>query len=235
MPVSKDLFNKIRDKHGEYASWAIWQEPDLSTVPLKPKMMPEVTKKLDAMGIESPYNIIGTGASLAMDIDIFQNVSEEILCKLNPNFILLGLNFSTGKVNTLMNFHSKDGNIGKLRYAIRKSPFSGAYMTDIIKNYSEPNANELMKYLRENKEFEQKNVRDFENEISILGTENPVIIALGNDVYKILKRNGILKKYKVVKITHYSAPLSCPIGEAGEYHKDRVMPVLVQALTCKSW
>ena len=73
------------------------------------------------------------------------------------------------------------------------------------------------------------------NEISIVGTENPVIIALGNDVYKILKRNGILKKYKVVKITHYSAPLSCPIGEAGEYHKDRVMPVLVQALTCKSW
>ena len=92
MPISRNLFNKIRDNHGEYASWAIWHEP------------------------HKPFSEVGTGSSSGMDIDIFQDVSEEILSKLNAEFILVGLNFSTGSVNTLMNFHSTDGNIGKLRY-----------------------------------------------------------------------------------------------------------------------
>jgi len=210
MAISRELFNKIREEHGEHASWGIWAEPEESS----------------SEGVEG------------MDIDIFQDVSEEILSKLKPNFILLGLNWSTGSVDTLMNFHSRDGNIAKLRYAIRNSPLHGAYMTDLIKNHSEPNSKALMKYLRSNPDVEKENVRNFENEISILGTNNPVIIALGQDVYTILKRSRLTEKYKVVKITHYSAWFrknECPKDKAGEYHKRRVMPVLVQALNCEPW
>ena len=210
MSISRDLFNKIRDKHGDHASWAVWNEPR-----------------------EGDERLSG-----GMDYRIFDNVTDELLSQLNPEYVFLGLNWSKGSVPTLMNFHSVDGNIGKLRYAIRRSPFYGAYMTDIIKNYSEPNAKELMKYLRLNPQFEKENVRAFENEISILGTKDPVIIALGNNVYDILKRHGIIEQYKVVKITHYSAPFGkgeVPRGEAGEYHKRKVMPVLVEALNCKPW
>jgi hypothetical protein len=209
MAITMDLFEKIREEYGQYASWAIWAE-------------------------DNKYSEGVRG----MDIDIFQNVTKDILSQLNPNFVILGLNWSKGSPGILMNFHSRDSNIGKLRYAVRNSPLHGAYMTDIIKNHSEPNSKELMKYLQLNPRVEKENVRDFENEISILEIEDPVIIANGKNVYEILKRNHIAERYKVIKITHYSAPFGkneCPKGKAGEYHKRRVMPDLVQGLNCKPW
>ena len=204
MAVSRELFNTIREEYGEYASWAIWAEND-------------------------DY----TGGVEGMDVDIFQNVSMEILSELNPNFVLLGLNWSTGRPGILMNFHSRDSNIGKLRYAIRNSPLHGAYMTDLIKNRSEPNSKELMKYLRLNPEVEEENVRSFEKEISMLGVERPIIIANGKYVYQILERNGLIDRYKIIKVTHYSA--WTPGGRAEVIHKNRIMPILVKELNCKPW
>lgn len=204
MAVSRELFNTIREEYGEYASWAIWAEND-------------------------DYN----GGVEGMDVDIFRNVSMEILSELNPNFVLLGLNWSTGRPRILMNFHSRDSNIGKLRYAIRNSPLHGAYMTDLIKNHSEPNSKELMRFLRSNPEVEKENVRSLEKEISMLGTEKPIIIANGKNVYQILERNGLIARYKVIKVTHYSA--RTPGGRAEVIHKNRIMPILVKELNCKPW
>ena len=106
-------------------------------------------------------------------------------------------------------------------------------MTDLIKNHSEPNSKELMRFLRTNPEVEKENVRSLEKEISMLGTEKPIIIANGKNVYQILERNGLIARYKVIKVTHYSA--RTPGGRAEVIHKDRIMPILVKELNCNPW
>ena len=76
-------------------------------------------------------------------------------------------------------------------------------MTDIIKSFEEKISGNLMKYLSKNKQFEKENIEKFEQELIDIGSINPIIIALGNDSYKILKRH--FKKYKIFKVSHYSA------------------------------
>ena len=53
------------------------------------------------------------------------------------------------------------------------------------------------------KSFEKENAETFEQELLDIGAENPIIIALGNDSYKILKRN--FKNLNIYKVPHYSA------------------------------
>ena len=137
-----------------------------------------------------------------------------------------------------MNFHSGDGNIGKLRYAIRKSPLWGAYITDIIKNYPEAKAKQVIKKCQNDPEFEKKNVDWFRQEISDLSDDNPIIIALGDAVEEILERH----KIKHTKIRHYSYQYWASkmgfkdvTGLAGYFHKETIMPVLVEELGLKPW
>ena len=59
-------------------------------------------------------------------------------------------------------------------------------------------------YLNDNPDVERKNIETFREELKDLGTENPTIIALGNDAYKILTRN-LEDTFTIVKVTHYSA------------------------------
>jgi hypothetical protein len=59
-----------------------------------------------------------------------------------------------------------------------------------------------MQYLRKNKTFEKENTLKFEQELKDIGSKSPIIIAFGNDSYKILKRN--FKQYKIYKVSHYS-------------------------------
>lgn len=173
-------FNMIKDKYGHMSSWAIWGKIN----PMKPK---------ENMG----------------DISFFEDPNKELLKKLNPNIVLVGLNISQGVPRKFGNFHPNysSGQDYKTRYAVVDTIFEGAYMTDIIKDFSEKVSGKMMKYLKENKDFEIENVKSFEEELKDIGSDNPVLIALGNDTYKILKRN-FNDKYKVFKVTHYSAFIS---------------------------
>lgn len=80
-------------------------------------------------------------------------------------------------------------------------------MTDIIKDFEEKASKKLMEYLKENKNFEKENIETFEQEIKDINSDNPILIAIGNDSYKILKRN-LGNKYKIFKVSHYSAFIS---------------------------
>lgn len=77
-------------------------------------------------------------------------------------------------------------------------------MTDIIKDFEQKVSGELMKYLRDNKEFEKENIDTFEQELKDIGATKPIIIAFGTACYKILQRN-FKEKYRIYKVTHYSA------------------------------
>ena len=173
--ITKEKFYSIKEKYGRVASWAIWAHED-----------------------KEPKSNMG-------DLTVLDpEINKNLLSELNPNVVLVGLNFSED-VNhkPFENFHAGGKFTDfKTRYALRDSPYWGGYMTDIIKDYSEKESGELVKYLKTNKAFEQSNVESFRQELRDIGVEKPTLVAFGNAVYDILKRN--LPEFEIVKITHYA-------------------------------
>ncbi len=175
--INQEKFEFILEKYGHYASWAIWADVG-----------------------EKPKSNIG-------DLSVFDiNHNPGLLEQLNPDVIFVGLNVSRGLMeDPLANFHDArpEAMDFKIRYALRGSPFWGAYMTDIIKDFDQKESRKVWSYLRTNKQFENENARLFHEEINDLGTHNPTIIAFGDVVYRILMRN-FRNDYRILKVPHYS-------------------------------
>lgn len=170
---------EIKVKYGHVGSLAIWKPIDKTQ---KPKF--------------------GMG-----DISHFDNEENLII---NRNFVLVGLNLSgKGSIDTpFRNFHPTHSTAHdyKIRYAIEDTIFSGAYMTDIIKDYEEVMSGKVMKYLNSNPDVKKENIKLFEEELNDICAKDPVIIAFGNDCFKIL--NELKGKYKIYKVPHYSSCIS---------------------------
>jgi len=179
--ITKEHYIEIAKKYGEFASWAVWVNED--------------TK---------PKSNIG-------DMSIFDfEKNPKLLETLNPNVIMVGLNFSrTMEREVFVNFHDKrpQGQDYKIRYAFRDTKYYGAYMTDIIKDFEEKISGNVLSCLKDNKEFELQNVRLFEQEIKDLKCSDPLIIAFGNITYDILKKH-FSEKYRIKKVMHYSQQIS---------------------------
>lgn len=175
--IEQIKFEFIKKKYGYYSSWAIWADVG-----------------------EKPKSNVG-------DLRVFDIKNNAgLFQQLNPNIILVGLNISRGRMKEpLANFHDKrpEAMDFKIRYALSGSPFWGAYMTDIIKDFDQKTSGKVMSYLRRNKPFEKENVSSFREEINDLGSHDPTIIAFGRDVHTILTRN-FTNEYKIFKIPHYS-------------------------------
>lgn len=179
--IDQTKFEFIKKKYGHYASWAIWANEEK-----RPK---------DNMGVS-----------------IFDNIESnpDLLNQLKPDIILVGLNISRGAIKVpLSNFHPSypEAQDYKTRFALKGSPFWGAYMTDIIKDFDQKDSGKLMSYLRNNKPFEEKNIEIFREEIKNLGVDKPTIVAFGVATYKILDRN-FKNEFKIFKIPHYSHYIS---------------------------
>ena len=173
--ITREKFDSIKEKYGRVASWAIWAHED-----------------------EEPKSNMG-------DLTVLDpEINKNLLSELNPNVVLVALNFSED-VNhkPFENFHA-GGKFQdyKTRYALRDSPYWGGYMTDIIKNQPEKNSDELVKYLKTHPDEVQSNVESFRQELRDIGAKKPKLVAFGNDVYDILKRN--LPEFEIVKIPHYA-------------------------------
>ena len=150
--------------------------------------------------------IIELGKDNVGDLSVFDIKNNvELLQQLKPSIIMVGLNISRRIEVPLANFHDlrHQAMDFKIRYALRGSPFWGAYMTDIIKDFEQKASGKVMTYLRTDKPFEEENVKVFREEINILGIDNPTIIAFGSDAYSVLNRN-FKNEYNILKIPHYS-------------------------------
>lgn len=179
--ITRKKFEFIKKKYGHYASWAIWAD----------------------FG-EKPKENVG---NLSV-FDIEKN--PRLLKQLKTNIILVGLNISRVVIKVpFANFHDAKSKAMdfKIRYALRGSPFWGAYMTDIIKNFDQKESGKVISYLRTYKQFEEKNIQIFRKEMKDIGADNPTVIALGNDAYMILNRK-FKNEYKILKIPHYSKYIS---------------------------
>ena len=179
--ITKSLYQNIANKYGEFASWAIWANEGIK-----------------------PKSNIG-------DLDIFDlDKNPKLLETLNPNVIMVGLNFSrTIAKETFVNFHDKrpQGQDYKIRYAFRDTEFYGAYMTDIIKDFEEKISGNVKEYLKAHNDFELDNIKLFEQEIKDLQCVDPLIIAFGNISYDLLNKH-FGNQYRIKKIMHYSHQIS---------------------------
>ena len=174
--ITKEKFYSIKEKYGRVASWSIWAHED-----------------------KEPKSNMG-------DLTVLDpEINKNLLSELNPNVVLVALNFSEDVDHKpFENFHA-GGKFQdyKTRYALRDSPYWGGYMTDIIKNHPEKKSKELVKYLKTHPDEVQSNVESFRQELRDIGTEKPKLVAFGNAVHDILKKN--LPEFEIVKIPHYAA------------------------------
>lgn len=179
--IQKEHYFEIAEKYGQWASWAIWAE--------------EGDRPKSNMGDTSIFDL---------------NKNPDILNQINPNVIMVGLNFSRAtKKERFGNFHDRrpQAQDYKIRYAFKNTKYYGAYMTDIIKDFKQQSSHKVSFYLKENRDFEEKNISLFQEEINDLKSTNPLIIAFGNEVFKILNRH-FKNKYRIIKVPHYSIYIS---------------------------
>lgn len=185
-------FELMKRKYGHYASWAIWIDRWI-----KPK---------DNIG----------------DLSVFNTEKDDsILKELNPNIVLVGLNISRPIEAKLGNFHDPRPQAMdyKIRYALLKSPYWGAYITDIIKDFEQKISGKMMSYLKVNKIFEEENIITFRDELEVIGSNNPEIVAFGRDVFKILNKH-FSSEFEITAIPHYSNYVS------KEKYRDEVRDIL---------
>jgi hypothetical protein len=173
-----EKFNFIRQKYGQVASWAVWEE----------------------QGETAMYNM--------GDLNILDpQQNPNVLSELKPDVVFVGLNVSRdiADFEPFSNFHPTyfRAQDYKTRFALQDTELWGGYMTDIIKDHVGKNANEVKNYLRDNTGVEEKNIETFRKELKDLGTENPTIIAFGDDAHNILIRH-LNNEFLIYMVTHYS-------------------------------
>lgn len=188
--VSLETFNSVKEKYGRQASWAIW-----GSFGKKPK---------DNMD----------------DLSIFDEPRlHSTLPQLTTDYVLVGLNISTRDiVIPLSNFHGKNGEVYKVRYALHETDLWGAYMTDILKDFRDSKADSVLRFLKtsEGPPFEKENVESFRAELATVGAENAVLVAFGSVVYDILIRH-FGGRQRILKIDHYGYRIT------KEIYKHRVL------------
>jgi hypothetical protein len=178
--ISLDRFNEIRERFGHFGSWAVWAKEGSS-----PKS--------------------GTG-----DLSVLNPAeNSDLLNTVHAKAIFFGLNISRRIERPLGNFHDLRpmANDYKIRHALKDTPYWGAYMTDIIKDFEEKASGKMMQYLRTNRQFEEENIQQLRAEIAVLGVADPVLIAIGKDAELIARRN-LSGEFQIRCIPHYAKYIS---------------------------
>jgi hypothetical protein len=151
------------------------------------------------------------------DKDDIENtkVIEDNIEGLNGKIVFVALNFSRERNvwEDWQNFHCDGRGDKRLRDLLSGTKYQGAYMTDLIKNNHNANADEAKKEFKHDKEKRDKDIDFLFKEIELLGAENIEMYLFGGDLEElfedyVMKHKDIEKfKQKVIKcqrIHHFS-------------------------------
>jgi hypothetical protein len=173
--ITKSTFETIKDKHGRYASWAVWGP--IGTTPKSGMGDLSVFESDAVLSLLNP-NVVMLGLNLSKDITL-------------PPFG----NFHAG--GSAQDY--------KTRYAFTNSEYYGAYMTDFIKGLQEMDSGKAIKYLRANPKQLAESLRIFRDEMTDLGNSQPVILAFGDRAYELAGKHLRPEEYsRLVRLPHYS-------------------------------
>lgn len=190
--VDRETFDLIKNKHGEYASWAVWGEQT-----------------------GGPKSGMG-------DMDVLDK-NPMLLATLRNDIVMLGLNRSRSAPGTYFNFHPQypEAQDYKIRYAFIGTPYYGAYMTDLIKEFVELKASNLVRQLDANPSLVSRNVNRLLGELDDLQSDAPTLIAFGGDVHKLARKYVPRSRYlRLIRVPHYSHYIS------KEEYRERVLAEL---------
>jgi hypothetical protein len=180
--IDRSQFELIRERHGGYASWAVW-----------------------AAGSDKPKSNVGDLSVLNPDLN------PSLLRTLRIDVIMVGLNISRPLAEAFRNFHdpSRRANDFKLRHAFIGTDFWGGYMTDIIKNVEMVTSTDLRTHLKAFPALIQSNVDRFLEELRDLNASKPTVLAFGNDAHQLIADHVPQSAYgRLVRVTHYSHQIS---------------------------
>lgn len=183
--IDSQQFENIKQKHGRYASWAVWAD-----------------------AAENPKSNMGDMSIFVLDSN------PRLLHVLKTNVIMVGLNiasFSRLLLEAFRNFHDPhpSANDFKIRYAFRDTEYYGAYMTDIVKGEETTNSKDLHARLKANPALVEQNIEHFREELRDLNCTAPTILAFGVVAYSIVHDNlGSGEYSRLIKLTHYSHYIS---------------------------
>lgn len=179
-------YEELKNKYGTVASWAIWSPAG-------------ATKK-----------------SNTDDLSVFD--VPDLHEKLNTKYVFVALNAANHPNSQILPawscFHSgyRYQNDYKLRTATQGTRFEGSYITDIIKYHVETDSKKVKAAIKSDPSLLAKNLIYMQDELDALQDSNnekkPVLIALGNDVYRLLMKHFQKKGYRVVKVKHYAGYFS---------------------------
>lgn len=172
--ITKEMFENIRNKYGDYSSWAIWQEGN-NSIFNKDKQSIFDPDRIDLTELKPNIVLVGLNVSRPLTDGDFCNFHDA-----RPQ--------------------SKDS---ILRNILNKPPFRGAYMTDIVKGVQNAKSSEVVKILNKTIGAKEKIIKAFEDELNCLGVQNTLIVAFGNDAHDIL-HEALWIKYNIEIVTHYS-------------------------------
>jgi hypothetical protein len=120
--IDRIRFDLIKSRHGHYGSWAIWAE---------------------AGGAPKTH----VGDLSVLDPDLHPSLLE----RLQSDCVMVALNFSQplSSAPPFHNFHSASERAQdyKIRHAFANTPYSGAYMTDFVKNFPMLKASDVRRHL----------------------------------------------------------------------------------------
>jgi hypothetical protein len=180
--VDRETFDRIKEKHGLYASWAVWPAPNG-----KPK------SKMGDLTVLDPDR------------------NPALLGILRSDVVMLGLNLSRDWPPPFGNFHDANpaGQDYKIRFAFTGTPFYGAYMTDIIKGVVMLKAGDLMRYLAAHPDVVAESVECLLEEFDDLKSESPTVIAFGGSAQLLAAKHLPANRYsRLVRVTHYAHYIS---------------------------
>jgi hypothetical protein len=176
--VTQEQFGRIKRRHGQYASWAVW-----------------------AAAGKNPTSNVG-------DLSVLDpHANPGLLSVLNPSVVMLGLNISRPVIEPLRNFHDKRSQAKdfKIRFAFEGTRFYGAYMTDVLKFFVEVESSKVMSTVRKLPDILNSSAETLREEFRDLGTMKPEIIAFGGDAATLARRVLDHDDYsRIVQVTHYS-------------------------------
>jgi hypothetical protein len=179
--LDREAFTMIKERHGPYASWAVWAPPSAG----RPK-------------------------SNIADLSVLEPTAD-LLRALRPDLVMLGLNLAGRPLEdteAFRNFHDgrAAGQDYKIRYAFGEQ--FGAYMTDIVKNHGTRDAVTLMREVRGATDVMREARDRLLAEFADLGCTRPTLITFGRDAHRIAARLLEPTDYAaIVPVTHYAARL----------------------------
>jgi hypothetical protein len=132
-------------------------------------------------------------------------VIQRNLKDLKTSVVMVALNISAPLSKEWGNFHGSD-HARKLAYAFNQSPCRGAYMTDLIKGYVEPNSARLRQQLLRGHVNLPSHVASFREEMKDLGANiHTLFVLFGGEVTARFNTHLAETYPNRISCPHYSA------------------------------